>query len=58
LLHADIAVACAYRFVQEAQPSLCDASQFPALSALSARAEALPAFREIYLPITNNLNKS
>ena len=41
---ADITLAVAWRFNQYAQPGLSDASRYPALAALSARAEALPAF--------------
>jgi glutathione S-transferase len=44
--HADIAVACVLRFVDEAHPPLFDA-RYPALKAHSARCEALPAFQEI-----------
>jgi glutathione S-transferase len=55
LSHADIAVACAIRFTAEAHPELFDPTQFPALSADSAACESLPEFREISLPITNNL---
>ena len=42
--HADIAVACALRFVGEAHPALFDA-RYPALQAHAARCEALPEFR-------------
>ncbi len=55
LSHADIAFACAFRFVQEAQPSLLEASHYPSLAAHAARCEALPEFQEICLPLTNNL---
>ena len=55
LSHADIALTCAFRFTSEAHPSLFDLSRFQGLSAHSADCEALPEFREIYLPITNNL---
>lgn len=58
LSHADIAVACGYRFVSEAHPGLFDAADLPKLSALSARCEALPAFQSAYLPITNHLTKA
>ena len=43
--HADIAVACALRFVGEAHPARFDA-RHPALKAHAARCEALPEFRE------------
>jgi glutathione S-transferase len=55
LSHADIAVACAFRFTSEAHAALFDLSQFASLSAHAAQCEALPEFRAIYLPITNNL---
>jgi glutathione S-transferase len=55
LTHADIALACAFRFTSEAHPSLFDPSALPSLAAHAARCEALPEFRDIYLPITNNL---
>lgn len=46
LSHADIAVACALRFVTEAHGLALP----PRLSAFSARAEALPVFAEISQP--------
>jgi glutathione S-transferase len=55
LSHADIAVACGYRFVSEALPDLIRPQHFPALAALSSKCEALPEFCSAYLPITNNL---
>lgn len=48
--HADIAVACALRFVREAHPGLIDWSAFPALTAHAAACEALPAFHSIAQP--------
>lgn len=47
--HADIAVACALRFVQEAHPGLLD-SVPPRLAAHAAACEALPVFGEISQP--------
>ena len=44
--HADIAVACALRFMQEAHPVYFDLEKYPALLAHAAQAEALPEFRE------------
>ncbi|GAA5164430.1 glutathione S-transferase family protein [Viridibacterium curvum] len=41
---ADITLAVAWGFNQYAQPGLSDAARYPALSAFSARAEALPEF--------------
>jgi glutathione S-transferase len=55
LSHADIAVTCAFRFVSEAHAARFQGSEHPALSEHAARCEALPAFRAVYLPITNNL---
>lgn len=48
--HADIAVAVAVRFLNEAHPGLIAMADFPALAAHSARLEALPAFRTIVQP--------
>lgn len=55
LSHADVASACAIRFTREAHPVLFDPQRYPALDALAARCEALPAFRAVCLPITNVL---
>ncbi len=46
--HADIAVACALRFIMQAHAGLIDMGPYPALSALSEKLEALPVFRTIY----------
>jgi glutathione S-transferase len=48
--HADVAVASALRFLGEAHPDLWNVARHPALAAHSARAEALPVFREISQP--------
>ena len=45
--HADIAVACALRFLREAHPGLFDAAKCPALAAFAERCEATAPFREI-----------
>ena len=45
--HADIAVACALRFVREAHGDLFDETRFPHLAAHSRACEALPDFIEI-----------
>jgi glutathione S-transferase len=45
--HADIAVACALRFVRDAHADAFGAQQFPALAAHAAHCEALPVFAEI-----------
>jgi glutathione S-transferase len=50
LSHADIAVACALRFMQEAHPGAFDLGQSPSLAAHAARCEALPVFRKIAQP--------
>lgn len=44
LMQPDITVAVAWRFTQHILPGELDSSRYPALVALSARAEALPAF--------------
>ncbi|WP_437533651.1 glutathione S-transferase family protein [Sorangium sp. So ce726] len=49
--HADIAVACALRFVGEAHPALADAAKRPALAAHAARCEALPVFAAVVQPL-------
>jgi glutathione S-transferase len=48
--HADIAVACALRFVTEAHGAAFDLTALPALSAHAAACEALPVFAEIAQP--------
>ncbi len=45
--HADIAVACALRFIGEAHPDLLPMAQFPALANHAQRLEKLPAFQTI-----------
>lgn len=47
LTHADIAMACCWRFLSEAHPSL-GLWAYPALADHAARLEAIPAFRETY----------
>ena len=49
--HADIAVACAIRFVREAHSGAFDEKRYPALAAHAARCEALLAFQEIMQPL-------
>ncbi|KAB2701147.1 glutathione S-transferase family protein [Ochrobactrum sp. Kaboul] len=49
--HADIAVACALRFVGEAHVHLFDAAKYPALAGLAGRCEALAPFQEIVQPL-------
>jgi len=48
--HADIAVACALRFVREAHPDVFDEQRWPALAAHAGTCEALPVFAEIVQP--------
>lgn len=48
--HADIALACAWRFVTEAHPGLIDAATYPAVAEAAARMEAMPVFAEICQP--------
>jgi glutathione S-transferase len=45
--HADIAVACALRFISEAHPGMIAMADFPALAAHASRLEALPVFQEV-----------
>lgn len=49
--HADIALACALRFIGEAHPSVVDAARRPALAAHSARCEAMPVFAAVVQPL-------
>jgi glutathione S-transferase len=49
--HADIALACALRFIGEAHPALADAARRPALAAHAARCEAMPAFGAVVQPL-------
>ena len=53
--HADIAAACALRFVSEAHPGLFDPARWPRLAAHGAQCEALPAFQAICQPLTVTL---
>jgi glutathione S-transferase len=45
--HADVAVACAIRFLGDAHPGLVDMKNLPALAQHSVALEALPAFQKI-----------
>ena len=45
--HADIAVACALRFLREAHPNLFDAARTPTLAAFSEMCERTAPFRAI-----------
>lgn len=56
LSHADVALACGYRFVSEAHPGLLEPEKLPALAAQTARCEALPEFQAVYQPIINNIS--
>jgi len=46
--HADIAVACAMRYLGEAHPGLVSQGGWPALAAHAHRCEALEAFKAIF----------
>lgn len=46
--HADIAVACALRFITEAHPGLISLERYPELQRHSAKLEAMPVFKTIY----------
>lgn len=48
--HADVAVACMLRFLDEAHPDVFEAAHWPALSAHAAACEALPAFAAVVQP--------
>lgn len=48
--HADIAAACALRFLHEAHPTLFDARRWPALAVHAARCEELAPFQSIQQP--------
>jgi glutathione S-transferase len=48
--HADIAVACALRFLTEAHPGLISMAAYPRLAAHATKLEALPVFQSIIQP--------
>ena len=50
LTHADIMIACAWRFVTEAHPRVFDLAGWPALAAHSAACEGTAVFQEIRQP--------
>jgi len=50
LSHADIAVACALRFLVESSPGAFELASFPALASHAAHCEALPVFQKISQP--------
>ena len=50
--HADVAVACALRFVSEAHARLFDAARWPRLAAHADQCEALAVFRETCQPLS------
>jgi len=50
LSHADVAVACAMRFLGEAHPAIHGLGRWPGLMALAQRCEALAAFRAVVQP--------
>jgi glutathione S-transferase len=49
--HADIAVACALRFVGEAHPSLWTARDYPAIAADAHRCESIVTFQRCVQPL-------
>jgi glutathione S-transferase len=51
LSHADVAVACALRFVREAHPGVLEARSRPALEGHCARCEAMPLFESAVQPL-------
>ncbi|HET9957975.1 MAG TPA: glutathione S-transferase family protein [Polyangiaceae bacterium] len=55
LSHADIAVACALRFVREAHAELFESLKIPALRQHSERCESLPVFQTVSQPLTVTL---
>jgi glutathione S-transferase len=48
--HADIAVACALRFVREAHPGVFSEQHFSALTEHAKQCEAMAVFKEIAQP--------
>ncbi|MBB2200086.1 glutathione S-transferase family protein [Gluconacetobacter tumulisoli] len=48
--HADIAVACAFRFLAEAHPAIHARGHWPPLAVHSARCEGMDAFAEVVQP--------
>ncbi len=50
ITHADIAVACALRFVRDAHPGLFDPDRWPALRTHADTCEALPVFQAVTQP--------
>jgi glutathione S-transferase len=48
--HADVAVACMWRFLAEAHADAFEFDRWPALQRHSDRCERLPAFQQVYLP--------
>jgi glutathione S-transferase len=58
LTHADIAAACALRFVGEAHTGTIDLARWPALAAHAEGCEAMAAFQTIAQPFTVTLKSS
>lgn len=48
--HAEVAIACVWRFITDALPDLVSPTRFPRLAVLSARLEATEPFRTISQP--------
>lgn len=52
LTHADIATACALRFLREAHPEMWAASRHPSLTTLTERCERMPIFQRVVQPLS------
>ena len=50
--HADIAVACAWRFLNEAHPALLQGLRWPSLAELAGRCERLDVFQAVMQPFS------
>jgi len=50
MTQADVTTACVFTFLVDAMPIPQAATQYPGLSSLAARCEALPAFRSVKAP--------
>lgn len=55
--HADIAVACALRFLNDALPSAFEMARYPALAQHSQQCEAQPVFQTIAQPFEVTLSR-
>lgn len=48
--HAEIAIACVWRFLHEVHPGLVDGAAYPRVASLAARLEGTAPFRAIFQP--------